>query len=209
MYYKLGFYLSIPLLLASCAGSNKATTKKQNLRVATGTDICAATLTNIAPRISWVAKTDDVFKGMENPVVLPKQHDVYALDTAELRSFFMTGKTIDVTTGVPLPDGIGCRIFTLKKSGAMSKELEEKYPDMVSLQGQERDTKSGDIRLDYNGKAIQAQIKMEGNTYIVKPISVGSGYYYVVYKRDESQIPVQEPAVPAKPKAPQQIKYDR
>lgn len=213
MIYKLSFYLGLSVLLASCAGSNKATTKKQTLatNTAIGDDVCRQTLQADAPYIAWMPKTDDVFKAMESPVMLPKAHDVYAVDTAQLRAFFNAAKKGEVQTAIPLANGMGCRVFTLKRSGAMSEELQQKYPDMISLQGQDRDTKAGDARVDYNGKAVQIQIQMDNVTYLMKPISSGGVFYYVMYRKEAPQpgAPAEQPAAPAKPRQPQQLKYDR
>jgi hypothetical protein len=214
MLYKVSFYLGITVLLASCAGSNKATTKKQIVQSNSATDVCDKSLQGNAPHIGWYKKTDDVFKGMPNAVMLPAMHDVYAVDSQELHAFFYAAKAGNVETAIPLVNGIGCKVFTLKESGAMNEELRKKYPDMISLQGGESGTNNGDVRLDYNGRAIQAQIILDGTTYILKPIYVRNTYYYVMYRKEDTQPnqPLQESVVPKKPlppQAPQQIKYDR
>ena len=214
MLYKVSFYLGITVLFASCAGSNKVTTKKEVVQGVSGTDVCEKSLSGNKPHISWYKQTDDVFKGAENTIVLPAMHDVYGLDTQQLRTFFYAAKKEgEVETAIPLANGVGCRVFTLKTSGAMNEELRKKYPDMISLQGGESGTNNGDVRMDYNGRAIQAQIVIDGATYILKPVYVRNVYYYVMYRKNDTETqPVQEPVAPVKPqrpRQPEQIKYDR
>ena len=159
------------------------------------------------PHLDWIIEENSV---LDNVTTLsrPSSYKVYSLDSVQLRSFFHAakgtpGKPGSVKTILPLPAPFECRTYAFSESNAMSQQLKEKYPDIVSLKGSD-ETGKADARLDYDGMKLRGQIMWNKEIYLISAIPNNGRYYYMVYLRSDSgeqKEPFEE--------NPVQTRYDR
>lgn len=169
----------LPLVLlsvASCSGQ-----KKVSAVSAAGSKIaCAQTEIPVAgAHIDWYRTPSEALAGVE---LLPSTYSVFTIAQGQLRTFFESTNNTAGITVIPLPSG--CLRFALKRSGAMSEELQKKYPGMVSLNG--TDEQGADARLDFDGTQMSGQVTQKGMVYLIQPVKKGSEVYYIIYKKSDS-----------------------
>lgn len=68
----------------------------------------------------------------------------------------------------------------------MSAGLQEKYPDLISLQGNGVNNKSADLRLDWDGTQLHGQLLYNGSTFLITPVATNSGIVYLFYDKNDS-----------------------
>lgn len=142
---------------------------------------------------------------------LPKQYKAYEVSADSLNAFFRAARHKSCAMVIPMTDG--CEPFVMRVSEAMSPELRNKYPDLVSLQGNGVNNKAADLRLDWDGRQLQGQLIFNGSTYLIAPIAGQDGIVYLIYDRnDTNEIKQPFEARPAD-RTPgiekQKIQYDR
>ncbi len=128
---------------------------------------------------------------------LPKRYTVYTTDAGKLYTILNTvkNKGMEQTPVVlPLSGEIGCAMFNVAASGTLSPGLAAKYPQLASLKGQGIEDKSASVRLDYDGKEMNAEILWQGSYYIIAPWKKGTKTYYLVYRKEDSGMPRSVPA---------------
>lgn len=129
-------------------------------------------------------------------VKLPKRYTVFTTDAGSLHAILTAAKNTKEQTHIvlPLSDITGCAGFKVETSGTMSPELAAKYPQLASLKGQGTEDKSASVRLDYDGKEMNAEILWKGTYYIIAPWKKGIRTYYLVYRKEDSGMPRSIPA---------------
>jgi hypothetical protein len=128
---------------------------------------------------------------------LPRKYTVYTVDAGSLHTFLTAIKSKGAEPSpivLPLGTEAGCETFNVGTSGTMSPGLAAKYPELASLKGQGVTAKSASVRLDYDGKEMNAEIVWNGIYYIISPWKKGSKNYYLVYKKEDSGMPRSVPA---------------
>jgi hypothetical protein len=128
---------------------------------------------------------------------LPKRYTVYTVDAGRLHTILTAIKSKGTEQSpmvLPMPAEIGCATFNVSSSGTMSPGLAAKYPELASLKGQGAEAKSASVRLDYDGKELNAEILWGGTYYIVTPWKKKNKTYYLVYKKEDSGTPRSVPA---------------
>lgn len=121
---------------------------------------------------------------------LPLHYLVYTTNEKQLKDFLVAVKsqpTVHFEIALPSPD-FACHIFSLTNSGTMSEALAAKFPELVSLKGISREDKSSGLRLDYDGKTMNAEVTWMGKTYFIAPWEKGKKVYYLVYKKEDTGI---------------------
>jgi hypothetical protein len=216
MKFRIDIIIFSGLVLAtSCRSSQSATADKAGKQT-NGNAVCKLADAN-KPQIKWAAETDEVLKG--NNVILPSVYSIFSADSASLKTFFMAAKPstenskVDVV--VPMPQPFGCKIFSVFQSSTMAPELQKKFPDIVTLKGVDKETGMNDVRLEYNGRMMQGQVTMNGEIYLVSPLSNNDRFYYIVYAKSATneikknfEKKGSTDTDPSKPK-PAILKYDR
>lgn len=125
---------------------------------------------------------------------LPLKFTAYSTDAVQLDRLLTVAKGCDSTyLLLPMP-GPGCLDFYVRPSGTLSPGLAAKYPELVSLKGQGIGHKSAAVRVDYNGKEMNAEILWQGTYYIIAPWKKGKKIYYIVYRKQDAGIPRHIPA---------------
>lgn len=117
---------------------------------------------------------------------LPRKYQVYTTDATKLRAFMQAAGKRPSAIVVPLPEDPGCGQFSVMPSGTMSPELASKFPEIVSLKGTSKEERSASLRLDYDGKELNAEIIWNGTSYIIAPWKKGKQIYYLVYRKEDS-----------------------
>ncbi len=141
-------------------------------------------------------------------MALPKKYLHYHIAADTLSAFFAQLRTAGKKGGIILPVERHCEPFELKASGAMAAALQEKYPAIISLQGQGVNNKAADVRLDWNGQELRGQITYNGATYFITPVKGNNEVTYIVYNREDSG-EVKQPFESTPAKATPKIYYDR
>lgn len=120
---------------------------------------------------------------------LPSKFEAYVIDGAGLDAFLKAAKAGQPEAGIlrfPLPEDAGCPAFTLSASETMSEALSKKFPDLISLKGLPEENKTAALRLDYDGKKMEAEITWEGHIYYLSPWPGKNGIYYLLYKKEDA-----------------------
>jgi uncharacterized protein YcfL len=182
------------VLVAACRSSHSATASNKT-GVLTTNGTCNVGVAAGNPVVDWKKETSNVLKDA-NTTIFPATYSVYSLDSASMKTFFMAAKQSKEDSRaeivVPLPSPIGCRVFSVFESGTMSDELKQRFPDIVTLKGADKESPLTDIRLEYNGRMMQGQVVRDGETYFIKPVTSGNKFYYLVYSKTDAQQPKQD-----------------
>lgn len=140
-------------------------------------------------------------------IPLPKKYLEYRVSPDTLKAFFSFLR-IQKNGGIILPVNGRCEPFSLKISGAMPVALQDKFPDLVSLQGVGVNNKSADLRLDWDGKQMKGQISINGSIFYLTPLQGNKEVVYIVYKREDSG-EIKQPFEATPPTINQKVYYDR
>ncbi len=197
---------------ASCQTGHKATASKSVIRQ----EICAENWLNFPdqPHPMWEEVTTIIDFPSNLAPIVPRRYKAYRINADTLKAFFaaiQSGKT-EIGMVVPIT-GTNCESFSLRRSGSMSAELQQKYPDIISLQGNGTANKSADLRLDWDGSVLKGQVIYNSTIYFITPFTTGQGLIYVLYdKKDTNEVKNPfEMAPDTKPaqESNKKIKYDR
>lgn len=159
---------------------------------------CSMTLDGIT--LNWYKVTNTAalkLPAKAGKIKLPKRYTVYTADAGKLHTILNTVKNKgkeQTPVVLPLSGEIGCATFGVTVSGTMSPGLAAKYPQLASLKGQGVEDKSASVRLDYDGKEMNAEILWQGSYYLIAPWKKGTKTYYLVYKKEDSGMPRSVPA---------------
>lgn len=176
--------LSILLLLGSCSTSKKTT---ETGKTATTKKTIPADCSNAgkaATELKWtgVARPSAVEAGNK---LLPDQFESFTIDNNQLKAFFAAARQqgqVTIVT-IPIPALIGCQEFEVRNSSAMPQELADKYPEIASLQGIGTVNRAGDLRMDYDGSRLHAQVIWNGQIFLITPLDYGNKTVYMIYDR--------------------------
>jgi hypothetical protein len=142
----------------------------------------------------------------KNP--LPKKFTAYNIDRNSIKEIFEqanSGKNVVMI--VPVPGS--CEIFELKSAGVMPEALQKKYPNLIALKGYGKNNKAAEIRTEWNGDVLKAQIIYNGSTYLVTPTSPnGLEQEYLYYNQNDAPETKQPFELPNKETAPVPV-YDK
>ncbi|WP_198666820.1 hypothetical protein [Taibaiella helva] len=130
-------------------------------------------------------------------VTLPKTFSVYIVNEKSLQRYLaMAGKRGNTPTTIHLPSlsDQECIRFKVISSGTLSPELAAKFPGLVSLKGLGIDDISASVRIDYDGKVMNAEIRQQDRYYIIAPWKKGNKTYYVVYRKEDATTKRSTPA---------------
>jgi hypothetical protein len=143
---------------------------------------------------------------------LPRRFDSYRIPQAELDSFFShAGKTeTPLSFALPLPGDRGCQFFNVTSSGVIPKALAAKTPGLTSLKGTAVYNPNAEIRLDYDGSTMSAQVIWNDAVYLVRAVQEGSDVIYIIFNKEDSKEQKENfeenmNAAPSKKVAPSQI----
>jgi hypothetical protein len=119
---------------------------------------------------------------------LPRQYQVYRINERRLKQFLKAAannKGEPFRISLPVSDEIGCRIFDLNLSGTMSPELAKKFPELLSFKGTAVENKNANLRLDYDGQKMSAEITWNGEIYIMSAWKSGAVTYYLLFLKKD------------------------
>jgi len=116
----------------------------------------------------------------------------YELDVTSFSNFLRTapasGKSeiagADLLVELPLPDG-RFSTFGIQRNSVFTGELQEKYPNIVTLSGFGIDDPHATIRLDVTTYGFHAMVLTPSGTYFIDPVSSGNKLQYQVYYKHE------------------------
>ncbi len=106
---------------------------------------------------------------------------------AYLKSAHANG--VATTIALPQPGG-GFADFMVTDSGTMPMELQNKYPDIISLKGS--DAMGRAVRLDVSPMGFQAMVFDKAGMWLVRPEVLGGGNRYISFKRAGLAVPAGE-----------------
>lgn len=142
--------------------------------------------------ITWLSAYDShsiSFPLMQGQDSLPKNFTAYKINTQSLNSFLNNLTNIPAEfqiINLPVDGGNGCMLFQLRPSGTMSSELQKKFPALKSFTGISKKDANAQLRLDFDGSEIHAEITHDGLTELLSPWKdkQGTDYYLLYYKKD-------------------------
>jgi len=176
-----GFFMALALL-QSCQSAHKATASGTTVKAA----ICAETWLSFPdqPHPMWQeAKVPAT--AFPPGFVAPYKYKIYRINQDTLQAFFREFR-LKNDLGMVVPAGKTCEAFTMRRSGAMSPELQQKYPDIISLQGNGINNKAAELRLDWDGTQVKGQLTHNENIYYITPVNSSEGLIYIIYDRKDT-----------------------
>jgi hypothetical protein len=143
-------------------------------------------------------------------IILPAKYIRYGVIEDSLKDFFKYISNSGKKGGIILPVDKHCEPFSLRLSSAMISATQEKYPQIVSLQGNGITNKAADVRIDWNGSQMHVQITFNGAIYYMMPVTEKGKTVYLLYNRDDSG-EVKQPfeRKPADANKANKVYYDR
>ena len=109
----------------------------------------------------------------------------FAMVAEYLKSAHERGIATEIT--LPQPDG-GYAEFMVTDSGTMPEALQRKYPDIISLKGQ--DSQGRPLRLDVSPLGFQAMVFDPAGVWVVRPEVIGGDNgRYLSFNRAEQPVP--------------------
>lgn len=117
---------------------------------------------------------------------LPLNYTVYTTNAYVLKKYISALKNKPGSIVLPGPGAMSCIPFHVSNSGTMSPELAARFPGIVSLKGYDAGHNSTTLRLDYDGKRLQAEMIIDGIAYILAPWEKKTATYYLLYKKEDS-----------------------
>jgi hypothetical protein len=164
-------------IFQGCSSPRKAVEAKGP--VVKAIPFCKDQLISRTPPLEWYKENKDNLRGLRDQQ-LPQVYEVYSITDNNLKRFFGGAEETRVTN-IPLPDPIGCQVYELSNSGAMSAALQKKFPGIVSFKGQSISNKASEVRMDYGNGKMNAAVVWGNSSFIVKPVEASGRVYYIVY----------------------------
>ncbi|MEO5625172.1 MAG: reprolysin-like metallopeptidase, partial [Dokdonella sp.] len=145
---------------------------------------------------AWAGPTesfwhDDAGRSLSADAPHPADFRALTLDTAEVAAYLKAAQKggVATTIALPQPDG-GFADFMVTDSGTMPIELQNKYPDIISLKGS--DAQGRAVRLDVSPMGFQAMVFDKTGMWLVRPEVLGGGNRYISFKRAGLAVPTGE-----------------
>ncbi|MEO7432574.1 MAG: reprolysin-like metallopeptidase [Dokdonella sp.] len=134
---------------------------------------------------------DDAGRPLSADAPSPTGYRALRLDTAGIAAYLKEahGRGIATNVSLPQPDG-GFAEFLVTDSGTMPSEMQQKYPDIISLKG--NDGQGRPVRLDVSPMGFQAMVFDPAGLWIVRPETLGGGDRYISFKRAGLAVPAGE-----------------
>lgn len=146
--------------------------------------------------ISWVSVYDvrelnlPLTRGADS---LPKKFIAFKINTQSLNSFLTGLDGLPYEKRIisfPVDGGNSCLSFHLEPSGLMSEALQKKYPNIKSFKGLSSEDPTAQLRLDFDGRTIQAAITHHNKTELITPWEDKAGVlYYLLYNKEAAGYP--------------------
>lgn len=143
---------------------------------------------------SWAGGTDRYWHEAPDRTLVPHapqptQYRALSLEQQQMAHYLAQAHASGAAAAVylPLPEG-GFSEFTVVDSGTLPKELQEKYPDILSFKGRDADGRR--IRLDMSPLGLQAMVFDPDGLWLVRPevIAEANGNY-LSYRRAKMAMP--------------------
>jgi|SRR5690606_16657174 len=182
------FLITSLACLCSCAGNRNLQGKL--IEPEFNPNVCSSSLGN--NQLHWTFHNDASvldWKHAEGKRKLPKKFQMFAVNKQELQAYLTAANVSGVQSIIALPisEGIGCRRFEVSPSGTLSPELAKKYPQLISLKGVSAENEQADLRIDFDGEKMEAQINWNNQIFYISSWPAHSGeLYYLVYKKEDS-----------------------
>lgn len=167
----------IGLALSSCTAGNKTTSVKGGDNTGRKKMACADIHVDMnTPHLDWFREHTSVLNKADQVLVLPKDYEVYSIDSARLADVFsIINKGDKVATVIPLPQPAGCQLFTLHNNVPEGTYIRTgATPAAGEAKGQQI------IASYYNGQ-LSANINWFDIKFEIKPVTVQGKPYFIVY----------------------------
>jgi hypothetical protein len=154
---------------------------------------CSEKAGSYSIRWNWVDKQQSIkFPAKSGNLQLPKKYEVFEVVSSNLKSNLTLLRKNGGTITLPFVHMVkgmrkmDCLTFKVENSGTMSKELNDKYPEIVSLKGVDVRNKYNTVRFDYDGSAMNISVMCNGVNYLYAPYKVKNKTYYLLFKKSDS-----------------------
>jgi len=171
---------AIVLGLASCKGSSKVTSARQDQNTTERKKLsCADVHVDMnTPHLDWFEENKSVLNKANEVLVLPKNYQVFSIDTTQLSSFFnavQSGNT--VITVLPLPSPAGCQLFTVTNNPEKGAKLPQ---GMIMAVGESNGQKAV---LNFYRENLTAHINWFDMKYEIMTVKANGLPYIIVYEK--------------------------
>lgn len=187
MRNRFWYRLLLGLSLLLC-GSFFATGQKNTKAI-----YCSEKAGNYSIQWIWIDKPQSIkFPAKSGNLQLPKKYEVFEVISSHLKDNLALLRKNGGTITLPFVDTtkgtrkIECLTFEVENSGTMSKELNDKYPEIVSLKGIDVKNKTNAIRFDYDGTSMNISVICNGINYLYAPYKVKNKVYYLLFKKTDN-----------------------
>lgn len=153
-----------------------------------------------------VKESDIVLAEDLQPDLIPLEYRTLSLDLTSMKIHllkapmeFTSKKPLQLR--LPLPDGTS-PIFEIYESPIMAPGLAERFPDIKTFSGYQKDKPSVTTRMDFGPNGFHAIIHINGSTALIDPYAFGQTQYYMSFDIKKVQID------PTEPQYACQVKHD-
>jgi hypothetical protein len=150
---------------------------------------CSEKSGNYSIRWNWVDKPQMIkFPAKSGNLKLPKKYEVFEVISSNLKNNLTLLRKNGGTITLPFVDSVNldCLTFKVENSGTLSKELNDKYPEIVSLKGYDVKNKYNTVRFDYDGTSMNISVICNGVNYLYAPYKVKNKVYYLLFKKTDN-----------------------
>jgi hypothetical protein len=141
----------------------------------------------------WIDKTQSIkFPAKSGNLQLPKNYEVFEVVASNLKNNLIALRKDGGTITLPFIDTakgmrkMECLTFKVENSGTMSKTLNDKYPEIVSLKGVDVKNKYNTVRFDYDGTSMNISVICNSVNYLYAPYKVKNKVYYLLFKKTDN-----------------------
>lgn len=170
---------ALALGLASCKGSSKVTSARQDQNTAERKKLaCAQVHVDMnTPHIDWYEADKSILNSTGEILVLPKNYKIYGVDTTQLGSFFRAAQAGNtVITVLPLPSPAGCQLFIVN-----NPEERGKIPQgMIKAAGESNGQKA---TFNYYRENLTAHVNWFDIQYEMMTVKAKGLPYVIVYEK--------------------------
>ncbi|KAA5536567.1 hypothetical protein F0919_02545 [Taibaiella lutea] len=152
---------------------------------------CSEKSGNYSIQWNWIDKPQSIkFPAKSGNLKLPKKYIVFEVVSSNLNSNLTLLRKNGGTITLPFIDSargvLDCLTFKVVNSGTLSKELNDKYPEIVSLKGFDVKNKYNTVRFDYDGTSMNISVICNGINYLYAPYKVKNKVYYLLFKKTDN-----------------------
>lgn len=137
---------------------------------------------------AWYLELKYDFKFPEN-IQKPSDYRLVQINDTMLNAYLKTIPFDTFSKKINIPiytnKSIVCKEFQISRVLTMDKELQDKYPDLMTFQAVEKNNALNTARIECDGKSMNILVNYNGETLFVTPYLYNKKTYYACYGKND------------------------